>query len=143
MGRADIPVGHQNTPEKKMTFCRLFTSILGLLIVGASIPAPAPAAPGDDPVFSAMQDELDRSTRQLEIEDMGHPYFLAYRVEDSETAQIVARYGAVVRSQKGVGRRLSIQLRVGSPEFDNTNFISSWDDISDYERGLMEEDDYR
>ena len=97
----------------------------------------------EETVFRAMQDELDRSMTELRIEGMHPPYFLSYTVEDVERVAVRARYGAIVRSQRDENRYLYVECRVGTPEFDNTYFVSSWDDLGDYRKGMVEEDDYR
>ena len=99
-------------------------------------------AQADDDVFRAMQDELDRSMSELRIEGMPAPYFLSYAVEDVDRATVQARYGALVHSQRTESRHLYIECRVGSPEFDNTYFVATWDDVTNYRKGLVEEDDY-
>lgn len=111
---------------------------------GAVILALSAAALGqtDEAVFRAMQDELDRSMSELRIEGMPAPYFLSYTVEDVDRVSVQARYGAIVHSERGQNRYLYLECRVGSPEFDNTYFVSSWDDLGDYRRGVVEEDDY-
>ena len=86
----------------------------------------AAVAKGDGVLLRAMQDELDRSTEKLSMEDMETPYFLAYRVDEVEGFRVSARFGALDRSSPSKRRSLSVELRVGSPEFDNTNFLGSY-----------------
>ena len=80
----------------------------------------------DGVLFQAMRDELDRSMQNLAMEDMETPYFLAYRVDDVEGFRVSARFGALERSSPSRRRTLSVELRVGSPEFDNTNFLGNY-----------------
>ena len=80
----------------------------------------------DGVLFQAMRDELERSTRDLSMEDMDTPYFLAYRVDEVEGFRVSARFGALDRSSPSKRRSLSVELRVGSPDFDNTNFLGSY-----------------
>ena len=80
----------------------------------------------DGVLLRAMRDELDRSTRDLSMEDMETPYFLAYRVDEVEGFRVSARFGALDRSLPSKRRSLSVELRVGSPEFDNTNFLGGY-----------------
>jgi len=77
-------------------------------------------------LLRAMEDELDRSAGKLSMEDMETPYFLAYRVDEVEGFRVSARFGALDRSSPSRRRSLSVELRVGSPEFDNTNFLGSY-----------------
>ena len=80
----------------------------------------------DGVLFQAMRDELERSREHLSMEDMETPYFLAYRVDEVEGFRVSARFGALDRSSPSRRRSLSVELRVGSPEFDNTNFLGSY-----------------
>ncbi len=119
-------------------------TILRMITVSVVLLASAAAALGqaDDDVFRAMQDELDRSMSELRIEGMPAPYFLSYAVEDVDRATVQARYGALVHSQRTQARHLSIECRVGSPEFDNTYFVATWGDLGNYRKGIVEENDY-
>ncbi|MDE0037231.1 MAG: metallopeptidase TldD-related protein [Gammaproteobacteria bacterium] len=80
----------------------------------------------DGVLFQAMRDELERSSQRLSMEGMETPYFLAYRVDEVEGFRVSARFGALDRSSPSKRRSLSVELRVGSPEFDNTNFLGSY-----------------
>jgi hypothetical protein len=74
--------------------------------------------------MKAMRDELDRSMKQLQLENLEKPYFIAYRVIDSESTSVSASFGALDSSDQGRGRRITVEVRVGSYQLDNTNFFS-------------------
>ncbi|MBN2172095.1 MAG: hypothetical protein JW819_12320 [Candidatus Krumholzibacteriota bacterium] len=112
-----------------------------LVLLALAAPAPAAYDAGADPVFRAMAAEMDRSLTELVLPGMAPPYFLAYRVQDSEEAYIEARYGALTRSERGRQRYLYIELRAGGPELDNTWFAADWRDVYNMRDGLVEEDD--
>lgn len=122
--------------------------ILGASCGGATAAASAGAAagaasaPAGDPVFRAMQDELERAMDHLVLPDMPPPYFLSYCVQDNDMITILARYGALVMTDRSRERYLSTELRVGSPEMDNTGFVGSWEDAMNIRERLTEEDDY-
>ena len=116
-----------------------FFTLLSLLIVVNISRGNEPA----DPVFRAMRDELDRSMMRLNIPGMPAPYFMSYQVRDYDILAIEARYGAIVKSETSRSRSLYIEMRVGSPEFDNTNYYGSWSDIRNYRERLVEEDKYQ
>jgi len=85
------------------------------------------AIPGwaqDDMVMKAMRDELDRSMKQLQLENLEKPYFIAYRVVDSDSTSVSASFGALDSSNQGHSRRITVEVRVGSYQLDNTNFFS-------------------
>ena len=55
--------------------------------------------------MNAMRDELARSMQSLKIEQMGNPYFLAYRVDKIKGFQVSASFGAIItRSERIAGR---------------------------------------
>ena len=96
----------------------------------------------DDPIFRAMSDELNRSMGKLVIEEMQPPYFLSYLIRDDQTVVIEARFGSLLQSEQTTKRSLSIELRVGSPKLDNTNYLAKWQDLWNHRENLVEEDNY-
>ncbi|MEO0141775.1 MAG: metallopeptidase TldD-related protein [candidate division WOR-3 bacterium] len=74
-------------------------------------------------LFQAMQDELNRSMKELYLEHQDRPYYIAYRVLDSRILEIKASGGGVLYSNKSHSRQLYVDLRVGSYRMDNGNFI--------------------
>ncbi len=125
--------------------CLLFHAIiLATLVLARPTVASDRAVSGDgDVVFRAMTDELDRSMKQLTLAEMASPYFLSYQIRDTSSTQIRARYGAVDIVESRNERDLSLELRVGSAEQDNTNYVGTWRDFYRMRRGLPEEDDYQ
>jgi predicted Zn-dependent protease len=78
----------------------------------------------DDTVMKAMRDEMARSMSQLAIENLQKPYYIAYRVVDSETYNVNASFGALNNTGAGRSRRLSVEVRVGDYKLDNSGFLS-------------------
>ena len=93
------------------------------------------AAPKADPVLlEAMDTELKRAMADLgngvpALDPRTHqpgppqprPYFLSYAVADSESVSIQAQYGAITNSAGSRQRIADVQVRLGSPELDNTH----------------------
>src|SRR5689334_9662762 len=80
-----------------------------------------PAVPADDPVLKAMRDEMERS-RQLRIAGGSEaPYFFSYSLTDADNLRVSAALGAVYNVQRSRFRSPSIEVRVGSYDFDNTD----------------------
>jgi TldD protein len=81
---------------------------------------------GDDVILRAMYDELDRS-RQLRVVGGGDdvPYFMSYGLTDAESFRVSAAMGALVSSGRNKFRVPSIEIRVGSYDFDDTGHIYS------------------
>jgi TldD protein len=92
-------------------------------------PAQQPAAADPDKTLAAMQDELDRSSKRLELtipgkSDPARPYFVQYRILDLEVRTIVAEFGALISSTSGRNRIMSVDVRVGNYNLDSSNFIT-------------------
>ena len=87
---------------------------------------PAAETPGisRDPVMNAMEDELLRSVDKLKMEKLEKPYYVEYTVRDVSSFGVKASFGAVTDSDDESYRNVSVDLRVGGYEFDNTNYIA-------------------
>ncbi|HYE72891.1 MAG TPA: metallopeptidase TldD-related protein, partial [Blastocatellia bacterium] len=83
-------------------------------------PAFAQATANDnDAVLKAMNDELTRSVNKLQIKDLDKPYFIEYELLDADVYSLTASFGGVVYSNRNRSRVLSVDVRVGSYDFDN------------------------
>ncbi len=78
----------------------------------------------DDAVVKAMRDELDRSMIKLQLENLEKPYFIAYKVTDTESRGANASFGSLTNSHDNHGRSLSVEVRVGDYKIDNKHFFS-------------------
>ena len=95
-------------------------NILGFILLAGLAPLPAQ----DSVVMRAMRDELGRSMKQLQLAKLEKPYFLSYRVTETETHRAAATFGALIASTGSRRRSLGVELRVGDYKLDNTNFLS-------------------
>lgn len=80
-----------------------------------------------DVILKAMRDELERS-KQLRVPGGSRddiPYFISYVLDDSESVTITAALGAVTSNSRGKYRSPLVEVRVGSPDFDNTGHVYS------------------
>ncbi len=106
-------------------------TIITALILTAALAAArglSAAPPAGDKVFSAMKDEMLRSMGKLNMDNLGKPYFISYHVGDGHAFSVVADFGAVERMNSSDYRRLKVDLRTGSPKFDNTHYApSAWE----------------
>src|SRR5271157_340549 len=103
-------------------FCLLPTAFCLLLSAYCLLPTAARAQ--DDVVLRAMRDELDRSMKQLQLENLEKPYFIAYHVQDTRMLNASATFGALLAGNIGRARTLAVEVRVGSYQLDNSNFFS-------------------
>ena len=102
------------------------------------------AVPQPDVLLRAMQDELSRSTATLQLEELERPYFIEYAVVDTESTVLEATFGASVCDERSHLRSLRVDVRVGSHELDNSEFVGmrSLFSMGGLPRDLVREGDY-
>lgn len=123
----------------KVTQKALFVLTLGIVcaggLVSSAIAAPAQAGAGGEPmdpaertvILKAMADELKRSQGELKLEDYEHPYFIAYRIVDARSVRVQARFGALLEDEDDRRRRVAVDVRVGSYDFDSSLKANDFD----------------
>jgi len=89
---------------------------LAVPLLGAAEPAAS-----SDPVILAMKQELGRTMKELRLPDAAPPYYASYWVLDAAEHTIETSLGTVVSDTLNAGRFARVELRVGSPEYDNSN----------------------
>lgn len=75
-------------------------------------------------LLDAMSSELTRAMSALGAsagENQPKPYFLSYSVSDSDSFNMLAQYGAITLRNRSRRRSADVQLRIGTPEQDNTH----------------------
>lgn len=97
--------------------------LVPLLAVGL---APAATAQQDwqaeakrDAVLQAMRTELDRSKAKLKLEDVAAPYYIEYRVIDSDEYSAEAAYGALRTDVRARLRWVRVVVRIGDYKQDS------------------------
>ena len=78
-------------------------------------------------LLSAMVSELERTQKTLRLRDHEAPYFVSYAVRGITTQEVGAKYGAVYLDHGRHERRLQVDVRVGSYDFDNTGSAELFD----------------
>ncbi len=100
---------------------RGWLAAVGALVLLAAAPAPGTAqTPGPSPLLRAMQHELDRSFQVLRTQSTPL-YFLSYEITETRSVSVGGSFGALLGSGENRARRLTMDLRVGAPRFDNTH----------------------
>ncbi len=88
-------------------------SVLGATAVAAGPPEPQ--------LLTVMRQELDRQFK-VYSRLAEHPvYYLAYQIVETKGFDIWARWGGITRRRHSLQRIMDLDLRVGSPELDNTH----------------------
>lgn len=106
-------------------------AVFGPESAGAEPRTLAPRGLGDDPgtraetesLRGALHAEIDRGLRELTFPSMPRPYFISGTVTDSDVLQVAASLGAVQMSERRRQRGLGVEVRVGSYELDDSNFM--------------------
>jgi hypothetical protein len=121
-----------------LSLCRLVVALF------AALPSLAFAMAGDaqDPVMRAMRDELARSMAQLQLENLEKPYFISYRVQESRSQNVGAQFGSALGRNESRNRFVVVEVRVGSPALDNTNFQPAGFGSGPIGANLPTDDDY-
>ncbi|MCS6951954.1 MAG: metallopeptidase TldD-related protein [Bryobacterales bacterium] len=81
-------------------------------------------APDSDVVLRALGDEVMR-TLELSLPGLDKPYYSEFGLHDVDSFSVSAVLGGVLWQRRNRVRIPSIQVRVGSYEFDNTNYLLS------------------
>jgi predicted Zn-dependent protease len=77
-----------------------------------------------DIIFSALEDELNRSVQDLKMEESEPPYYVELCLDDIQKLSVDASFGSPALKNGYKKRDLSADVRVGSRSFDNTNFAT-------------------
>ncbi|MCY3884345.1 MAG: metallopeptidase TldD-related protein [Gammaproteobacteria bacterium] len=99
-------------------------------------------AENEDVIIAALNDELERSKNELQLEDSPKPYFVAYTVFDNTQYSESFFLGTSVRDDQSQARTLRVEVRVGSYELDNRNYAPRANRSSAVTQGLPLTDDY-
>ena len=92
-----------------------------LLALALLTAAPTQAfADSRDGVLDAMASELVRSQKELRLESYRAPYFVEFRLIESQTMELEGRFGALVDQDQQTKRRAAVNVRVGDYDFDST-----------------------
>ena len=133
-----------------MAYCRsrficvfAFLTSCALLLV---MPASGLCAKGEeDLLLEVLKDELARSVAELQLKDLEKPYYIGYSVEDTESLEIGAVFGAITRADQYRNRVLRADVRVGGYDLDNSEFVGArspfWA-VAATPRSIVLEDDY-
>jgi predicted Zn-dependent protease len=76
-----------------------------------------PAA--SDPILHAMREELGRSKAQLKMDNVPAPYYIEFRLSDTEQFEAEAAFGALRQSQFSHQRFVRVVVRVGDYKQDS------------------------
>lgn len=93
-----------------------YTLILAQLISAASLFGQT----NDNVLFKAMQDEMDRSKKELILPNSPAPFFVAYTVGETQYISVSSSLGAILSTKESPKERMhSVNLYVGDNNFSS------------------------
>lgn len=93
----------------------------------------APLMAVNNPLLTALTEEMNRSYQRLSVAQPVPLYYLQYEVWDERQFTISASLGAITAESDEWHRNLDVDVRVGSARLDNTHEIRSGGfDLTDY-----------
>ena len=111
-------------PLKYLSIALVAGMSVGAVISRTSLAA-EPTGPNKvavtDPILLAMQQELDRERDQLLLPGMQKPYFIEYRVDDYQTYEAVANFGALTQEERNHQRIVRVTVRIGDYTIDSSS----------------------
>lgn len=101
----------------------------------------------DDVLFRALDDEMARSVERLKSGAYGLPYFVQYKILDTDMYYMTASYGAISSKSRSKSRNLYTDIRVGNYELDSSSGGGGFSSIfgggyAGSSKSLPLEDDY-
>ena len=111
----------------------LLTFMPALVSAEAKQPPPAMGTASKavtDDIVDAVAEEMNRAMTSLELGGM-KPYHIAYKITEVDVNDVAASLGQVTSKRNRHFVNLEVRVRVGSAQFDNTNFVVPQEDSID------------
>jgi TldD protein len=121
-------VRYSATPSRLCVVAFLFVSTTSVLLAKANPPAAdasdakmeaAREAAKGDALLEALLAELNRSKEHLKMDQVQAPYYIEYRVNDVDTFDAEAAFGALRESDRSHLRFLRVVVRIGDYQQDS------------------------
>jgi TldD protein len=96
----------------------------------------------NDVVFNALGDEMDRSCKSLKLGHHQAPYFVRYTVYEADEFDVNSSLGAPPNVERFRTRYFDPDLRVGSYDLDNSNFLPTENRHMEWVDTVTSDDDY-
>jgi TldD protein len=89
----------------------------------ATAPLGPPSKAVTNEILDAVAEEMNRAMVQLEIPGAAKPYHIAYKITEVDVNDCGASLGFTTSKRNRHFVNLEARVRVGSPQFDNGNFV--------------------
>lgn len=96
----------------------------------------APSRAVTEEILDAIAEEMNRSMTKLQIPGAPKPYHISYKITEVEVNDTAASLGAITSRRERHFVNLEARVRVGSPDFDNGNFVLASDEGIDGVAGI-------
>ncbi|MBK9144737.1 MAG: hypothetical protein IPM23_19770 [Candidatus Melainabacteria bacterium] len=106
--------------ELKIIFRVCLLVLISLILGVAPVFAFTETPDEDDAVFTALEDEMSRTQKRLKLDKHEKPYFVQYKVIESDIYYLAASCGAISQDRRSRSRRLYTDLRVGDYKLDSS-----------------------
>ncbi len=77
------------------------------------------------PIVAAVQTEMQRGMAELQLDNQPRPYWMEANIRDTSYAMTHTSNGVLLSQKENDFRRVRLDVRVGSLEFDNSN-LDTW-----------------
>jgi hypothetical protein len=104
---------------------KIYFYIISFCLITISLVYTKAQAPAEDDAFKALNDEMQRSLKELKLDTFKAPFFVAYYLSEGTNFSAQSRLGALVRSKETPIRGNNYRLMVGSYELNDENFRGS------------------
>ncbi len=111
---------HKKLQITKLVSAISFSAILFSTIAVTNNAAAESSSQGNDPLLNAMKQELERE-KSLLLPGMQRPYFIEYRLDDINTYEAVANYGALTQEVSNHQRIIRVSVRIGDYTMDSSS----------------------
>ena len=92
--------------------------------VTTSAPTDGNAPDKRSPILDILKAENEREMAALEQDSRSPAYYLGYQLVEQRIVNLEAEGGALVTDSDDTARNLDVEVRVGSPELDNTRQLA-------------------
>ena len=93
--------------------------LVALLLAAATAAFAQQPLPTDDPLLTALKEELQRSQEKLQLPGQSKPYFIQYVVNDDDSYGYESMLGATVGRVHTRNRLVTVFVRIGDYKEDN------------------------
>ncbi len=115
---------------KRIAFVVAASFALAPFVAGPALAKPAMPPPEAGPskavtteIIDAVAEELNRAMTDLQIPGTPKPYHVSYKITEVEVNDAVASLGFTTSKKERHFVNIEARVRVGSPDFDNGNFV--------------------